>query len=198
MDLPPELIDQILYYVSNKDYLLCYGTDECFRVSSKKVFRKRMYCGTDFYRLLYDGDLDGVRYHLDNDSDMCSDQRIDERLYGHIKYIAEKEELVAFIAAYKGHRHILNELIRRGITLPRKVAVFAIRGGQLDILKYLHYIGFRGAGIVYHLKHYMFEKGIKWHNTVFDKLEKINMCEFYDFSEGNRMGMDIKGEVYQW
>lgn len=194
--LPIELVDQILYYLDNKEYLLCRGTNTLFHVSSKKEWQYRKYVDTDFYTILYNGDLEGVKYHLRIGSKLITDRNVDPKMYSHISYLVNKEEIICAVVALQGHLHILRELISMDFNLNEELAVYAVRGHQLEFLKYLHFIGYEGRGISYHLTYYNDLPGIRWYHAINDRssFPEINLDELYDHRTRNY----IQGNVYNW
>lgn len=199
-NLPPELVDQILSYLKDREYWICQETSTFFKVSSGKVWRERKYINTDFYQILYEGDLEGVRYHLETDSQLIADEKLDRIVYSHIYKVAEKTQLVCALTAVMGHVHILQELIRMDYPIDDMLAVYATKGHQLDFLKYLHFMEYQGKGISYHLAFYQDLPGMSWYNAVTDgtKFDGINLNDFYDYRVKNYMQKKYRGKIYRW
>ena len=197
--LPPEIIDNILRFTNNETYFKCRQVSKLFHVSSKKEWIKRYYKNSDFYKILYAGDLGGVKYHLNMKSSLILIKELDPRLFESIKMIGKTTILIGIITAYLGHIHILHELIRYNMELPSTMKIFAVRGGQLEFLKYLHFIGYSGQGIGFYLRHYEWTRGIKWFKAITDGIiiQGIPIKDYNKHSEQSNH-LQYKGSVYKW
>jgi len=199
-DLPPELIDQVLFYLSDREYWTCQTASGRFHVSSKTEWTERKFLNSNFYKLLYHGNLDGVRYHIQKKTLLLVTPSLDKTLNNIIANVAETSEIVCSVVAFRGHIHILQELIRIGYPLSDNMGPVAVRGNQLEFLKYLHFLEYDGRGIAFQLTFYQNLAGIRWYHAVTDgtKFDGIDLHDFYDFRMKNYLQKRYHGKVYQW
>ncbi len=153
MELPPELIDIILEYVTNKCIFRCMLTGYKFHVLSEKEKRMRRYQNKCIEELTYDNDLEGIKFvhkfihHstlvLELDKIKQFNRRRPTLFKGMLYYQNRQRVLAINIASERGYLEVMKYLCEIGKECTIYALDTAMKRHDIPMINFIHARGIR-------------------------------------------------------